>query len=356
MPGSLIRRKLMLQTESNLNNKMERNSIIHISDLIRFPAKNKFLANRTETEIADLTLKLAEKESIKSFEQTKQHPQSNTQKYFYWYINIHTSKYKEDVIKKIDGTKNDLEKYYIVNYELGMVLNPLLRELGKKLESNRHQFFYLPRSRRRDYFENNVFIGILLKEVLTSTYISIQTKYEKFVLQDYYSLCDLGKKYFDSHTRLSYAYEHEECCYQIKNPKKKPENLGLFKACYKDIHPIPKSQPNYEDLIINKHKFGEIELQMYKNGLINAEYSFVPCKAESHHTLMAVLYHEMINKGIFKTHFIRLNRGFSPTDYRKYLDDRYSIDTNQQFRRMTKEMRDFAIEKLPWITQISHSF
>lgn len=335
---------------------MPRQPIEYISDLIRFPAKNKILANKTEIEIADLTLKMVEKEKVFSFEGSNITPKSATQKYFYWYISIHASKYCEDFRIHMDNTKIPLEKYYMVNYELGKVLSPLLRDLGKCIESNRHKFFYSHHSRTRAYHSDNDYIGILLKEFLCRTYINIQNQYEEFMLQDIFSLCDLERKYFDSHTRQSYACGSGTSYFQVKNPKKVPKSLGLFDVSYKDIHRRYKSQPKYEDLVINKHQFGEIELHMYQNGLINAEYSFIPCKEESHKTLMALIYHELIRKGFFKTYFTRQNRDFSPVDYRKYLDERYSVDTSQQFRRITPEQREYAIKELPWIAEFPHLF
>lgn len=337
---------------------MPRKPIEYIDELIHFPPKYSFLANKTENEITELTLKLVEKEQVSSLKVANMYPRTTIQKYFYWYIIIHLSSYLNYVKIKVNEAKKPFEKNYIVNYELGKVLNPLLKDLAKCLASNRHRFFYSTPTRRRtnaDY-DNNEFIGILLKEALCLAYFDIQSQYEEFVLQDIFSISDLKRKYFDSHTKESLAYGNEKSYFQLKNPKKVPESLGLFQISYKDIHSRHQSQPKYDDLIINKHKFGEIELQMYKHGLINAEYSFIPCKEESHKTLMALIYHEIIRKGIFRTNFTRQNRNSSPTDYRKYLDDRYSVDTSQQFRRLTSKQREYALEKLPWITEIPHLF
>lgn len=335
---------------------MSRNAIDHISELIYYPAKYKFLANKTENGIAALTHNMIEKETVSSFEGPNITPKSATQKYFYWYINIHLSSYLKEVKIQVDRANSTFEKCHIINSSLGKVLSPLLRDLGKCIASNRHKFFYSHHSRTRAYHSDNDYIGILLKEFLCRTYINIQNQYEEFVLQDMFSLCDLERKYFDSHTRQSYACGSGTSYFQVKNPKIVPKSLGLFDVSYKDIHRRYKSQPRYEDLVINKRQFGEIELHMYQNGLINAEYSFIPCKEESHKTLMALIYHELIRKGIFKTYFIKQNRDFTPIDYRKYLDERYSVDTSQQFRRITPEQREYAIKKLPWIAEFPHLF
>lgn len=335
---------------------MPKNPIEKIYYFIHFPIQQKTYEKSINEDIPNLIESLQHNPLI--ITQTlslTQPPRAQFQKYFYYYLWNLGLDYIADVLKRIDSLTNEYEKFYMLNYELSRTISPLLYALSKKLDSNRHNFIY-SNKRNQNNYDDNYYVGYLLKEILTFSYITIQNKYGKYLLQDSYEQGTLENKFFSKHSRISYSSWNEKSHYWVKHPKRKPKNLGYFVAPQKDIKPKLKSLPTYDEIIFNANKMREIEFELYKDGIINAELNFIPCKANSHKRLLAAVYYELINHGYFKKHFDRANRNFTPSDYRKFMDNRYSVDTDQQFRKLNSKQREFALENLPWLKTLDYLF
>lgn len=134
-----------------------------------------------------------------------------------------------------------------------------------------------------------------------------------------------------------------------KEAKSKQETA--FRPIYDDLKPVINSQADYAS-ILNPQQFADCEKKLYEYGIIDIEYSFLKNKKQSNHSLLAAVYKVWIANNYFRRNIIGTSKKLSDLDIRKYLDERYTVDTSQQFRRITEEQIEKAKNKLPWLDKI----
>jgi hypothetical protein len=96
-----------------------------------------------------------------------------------------------------------------------------------------------------------------------------------------------------------------------------------------------KGRFDYET-IDKKALFERVEEFLYEYDFIDADYNFT--NQHNKQKELAVIIRLLINKGFFKKR--NLNHGrkdFEPFEYRQYLDNRYNVNTSQEFSRSSDE-------------------
>jgi len=118
-----------------------------------------------------------------------------------------------------------------------------------------------------------------------------------------------------------------------------------------DIDSRVKTKTDYS-YVKNPRLFAEVETRLFEYSIIDTQYYFIKSKKQSNHTLLAAVYHMLIDKNYFRRNILGSKDKIRDKDIRQYLDSRYATDTSQQFRKMNPELLEKASRKLPWLINI----
>jgi len=105
------------------------------------------------------------------------------------------------------------------------------------------------------------------------------------------------------------------------------------------------------DSIDKKAIFENIEQYLFEKEYIDSHYNFTNKHTKKKN--LAIIYRILILKGFFKKrNFKNQTRDFDPSDYRQYLDNRYNVNTAQEFSRITEtaakefKSKDYFLDRL----------
>lgn len=87
---------------------------------------------------------------------------------------------------------------------------------------------------------------------------------------------------------------------------------------------------SYDIIIKNPKRFAEAELDLYFKGFIGVDYNFT--HKHGFKNELATIYHEFIAKGYFNPRDFERLKDIKPRDIRKFLDCRYNVNLDKQFR------------------------
>lgn len=103
-----------------------------------------------------------------------------------------------------------------------------------------------------------------------------------------------------------------------------------FQIHFADFRPEKKGILTYDTIIKNQKRFGEFEEHLYLYGFIDENYNFT--NKHGLKTELAQKYHDIIKEGCFMPRDFKLLKDIKPRDIRKFLDHRYRVDLDKQFR------------------------
>lgn len=281
-------------------------------------------------------------------------PLSSIRKYYNSIIEYEAIAYLNDLHSEIAAALNDNEKSYLVHVALTKLISQKLKETQQVIQEKNYlpeQFDLKLQTKKVDKnTADESYILHLLKHHLVRLIMEIQDSYQEYLKEDALTPDEIYYNYFnEAAPERLYIKECEEIAVPIKKHEIKFE--PEFKPIYRDIKPILKSKADYE-IVFKPQIFGEVESKLYEYGIIDIEYYFVKSKKQSNHTLLAAVYRVLIDNNYFRRNIIGSNAKYTDLDIRKYLDERYSTDTSQQFRRLTQKQVDESKIKLPWLDNI----
>jgi hypothetical protein len=105
-----------------------------------------------------------------------------------------------------------------------------------------------------------------------------------------------------------------------------------FHIHFADFRPDKKGILSYETIIKNQKRFAEFEEYLYIYGFIDEDYNFT--NKHGLKTELAQKYHDMIKEGCFMPRDFKLLKDIKTRDIRKFLDHRYGVDLDKQFRNV----------------------
>ena len=105
--------------------------------------------------------------------------------------------------------------------------------------------------------------------------------------------------------------------------------------------------------INNTDRFADVEMNLHGYGLIDSEYSFIKNKRESNNRNLAAIIQVLIDSNYFRRNILGKNTKVKNTDIRKYLENRYSCDVSQEFRKLQDEHIQSAKRKYYWLDKIT---
>ena len=185
---------------------------------------------------------------------------------------------------------------------------------------------------------------------LIQLFLNIQEAFEEYLSGDKIEEEDIYLKFFNEiPPNPSFIKECEKL--KIPIPIRKKEKETHFNPICQDIFPVMKSKASYS-IIYNPGLFADVERKLYEYEIIDLDYKFIKNKIQSNSTLLAAVYKVLIENNYFRKKILGTRKSYSDLDIRKYLDERYSTDTSQQFRRIKNEEIEGAKIKLPWLEKI----
>jgi hypothetical protein len=153
------------------------------------------------------------------------------------------------------------------------------------------------------------------------------------------------------------AQKEESIEYSIYTPQPitvKPQEThkNTFKPILDDNRPSKKGVLSFHDIIKNPLRFGSFEEKLFQNDYITNQYAY--SGKQGYKNQMAIIYHLVIEKKYFKNFNDTDKKKISSRDIIKFLNHRYDLDVDKQFRfYKTKPIeRANFIESTYWLHQL----
>jgi hypothetical protein len=115
---------------------------------------------------------------------------------------------------------------------------------------------------------------------------------------------------------------------EVKSNLAEEEKEFQLQLC--DFRPEAKGVLSYDTIIKNPKRFAEFEEHLFLYGFIDEEYNFT--NKHGMKSEMAQKYHQMIKEGYFFPRDFKRFKDILPRDIRKFLDHRYLVNLDKQFR------------------------
>lgn len=282
-------------------------------------------------------------------------PHSLKTKYYTKFIDNNSIAYFNNVCKSVDNEKDEDVKLYWLNNSLKVELVQIFTELHNEIKRLGFDLELIDPSKQRKHtsaeLTEDIYVYQYLKVKLISLYLNIQDRYKEYLdTVDLYEEDDIYLSFFQETTPLtSFIKESEPIDIPIEVDKEFVKKG--FLPYRGDLKPT-NLKVNYEN-IINQDAFALVEEKLYEYEIIDINYKFIKHKGRSNNSLLAAVYKVLIDCNYFRMIVFGKNETVKDIDIRKYLDERYSVDTSQQFRRLKPENINKAKNKLYWLDKIT---
>lgn len=281
-------------------------------------------------------------------------PYSPKLSYYHRLISNEAAAFFNQLSRLMQQATDDEEKWYHLHTALNKVVGEKLKQTASEIERLKYRLDdVLPGSDCR--IKNPVhaaesYIFQLLKLHLIVLYLNIQDTFGDVVQEEKF---DEESMYFiffgEKMPEPSFIQQAATIVTPIM-PATKKDQMQFMPVC-DDLSSRMNTKINYT-AVRNPERFAEIETRLYEYEIIDEAYHFIKNKKQRNHTLLAAVYREIIDKNYFRRNIIQSKAKIKDNDIRQYLDARYATETSQQFRKLTKEQRNFARRKLPWLESI----
>ena len=153
----------------------------------------------------------------------------------------------------------------------------------------------------------------------------------------------------ESKTRISV----EEQAVIKKTEEKEVHNSEnkVFIPRQSDFRGAGISPVSYAD-IRDVSAFTEFEKDLFESNIINEEYEYQ--KKRGNKEVLAAIYKILIQKNYFRKKNSKNGREFDEFQYRQYLDNRYKVNTAQQFTKCSQDDIQKFKQKHYWIDNIAY--
>jgi len=190
---------------------------------------------------------------------------------------------------------------------------------------------------------------------LIRLYLEIQESYSENLKDEPLSEEEIYLTYFNEQTPIPSLIIPADKINIVKSPLmiKKEESKKSFNARRSDIREDSKGVLSYEQIIKNQSRFAQIEEELFSNGFIDENYQYIDKHGQKQK--FAAIYHQLIRKGYFNNRIFPGNKEIKSAVIRKFLDHRYNVDLDKQFRtwaNIQDELLKF-IEKDYWLDHIT---
>jgi len=283
-------------------------------------------------------------------------PHTDKAKYYRKLIFNEGIRYFNHITDKVENAIGDDVKTLWIKSTLSGIIADKLSQTNAEIERLNYPISNIDPKGNHRLKETNLseetYIYQYLKVQLIQLFLDIQENFEDYVDDDILNEDEIYLRYFhEAAPNPSFIKEAPKINPPSEFPT--PEKEILFEPVLGDIRPITSSKATYDTIIYKPRLFAEIEKKLYEYDIIDIGSRFIPNRETSNHRLLAAVIHELIQNGYFRRNIIGTHKKYSDIDIRKYIDERYLTDTEQQFRRLTEEQIQFAKTKLPWLEKIT---
>lgn len=270
------------------------------------------------------------------------------QQWFEQLIRLDDTRFSNDFFGRTEQEENQEHFGYLVYIAQKMLINLMkrLQQTAQGLQQDYELWSYETGAAYKRMQQEEEHIIALLKAVLVALYLDVQEiagpEKIKFPFMDENRLYDY---YFLE------SIEGKSLIASVKDfvePKKAIKQTVVFHPLRGDRDNALQLKLRYED-IIKEDVLLALEESLFQYGLLDENSKFIKSKKDSHSNIMAVIYLQIIRLGIFRKHCLSNKTLITKNDIRKYLDQRYCADLEQQFRKSTKDHRELAVRKLPFL-------
>ncbi len=131
--------------------------------------------------------------------------------------------------------------------------------------------------------------------------------------------------------------------------EKHQNDIPTFIPNKSDFRTGYKGKLSYED-VRNNQLFSDFESKLYDYEYIGLDYNFTNKHKKKKE--LATIFKILTSKNYFKEKNIKHHNKFKDFEYRQYLDNRYNVDTSQQFKKCNSEDIDALIKKYYWLENL----
>ena len=334
-----------------------KNTLNIYNDILFLNLRPWIFGKQTDSKIRQLLSEIKE-ENYKTppkYEVTFIKPLSNIRKYYQKIIDNEDINYLNELHTAISNTLNKAEKEYIVSCAINKIIAQKMNETAEVINERKYtpeQFDLKRQSKISDtHLADESYILHLLKHHLVRLTMEIQEFYSQY-LTEILSPEEIYNKYFNETSPkekyISDANNYSET-YQVNDIKQQKLTKATFKIIKGDIHPGKKDVALYNDIIRNPDRFGRFEEQLSIHQFINENYFY--CGKQGYKNKLAIIVHLLIEKNYFNNFNDTERRKITPRDIIKFINHRYDIDIDKQFRMYKNESEKRAkyIDSTYWL-------
>ncbi len=288
-------------------------------------------------------------------------PFNSKTRYYKRFIDNELQKLLKHYFEKILPETNQQVLKYLALTILERQLKTLFTDLSRiiiKLDFSPSYIDFKKTSLAQDAgHKANTYIIQYLKQVFIQLYLEIQLKLDKIIqepltLEDIYlQLLDetLPEKTFIKEREIKEEFIPEA----IEKPDvSKPQKVETdFIPIQGEVPNTSPSKLNYS-IIRNPSKFAEVEMNLYKDGIIDMDYNFIKNKVLQNSSKLPAIIHILIRKNYFQKRIYGYKKEITPQLICQYFESRYRLKMDQQFRKLTDEKISFFSDKYRWIDQL----
>ncbi|HPT70313.1 MAG TPA: hypothetical protein PKW50_09200 [Syntrophomonas sp.] len=257
-------------------------------------------------------------------------------KYFRVFIDHVATGFLNELHSEISLSIDQYARKYLVNMALTRTLNGKLQEVARVMEEHGYtgeqtRYDESKSAEVKANEDENYIIGYL-KRTLVRLYLEVQDTYTDLVSADILVIDDIYRLYFRQGTPYPSGIIKAE---RIKvttpgSPVAPRAQQAAFKAIANDFRNPAKGVLPYGVIIRTPARFAAFEEQLFTHEYIDNDYNFTGRHGMKNG--MAAIYHLLIKKNYFSPRDYQSKKAIHPTDIRKFLDHRYNIGLDKQFR------------------------
>lgn len=280
-------------------------------------------------------------------------PLSARRKYYHALIETEAIQYLNAFNNEMSAALNDQEKKYWVHTTLTKSISQKLKEVKDTIESFGYHLNKFSDSSTNNNTLDDAYIIQLLRFQLIRIYLEIQDGYKQHLKEDALTFEELNEKYFSETLSTSYIKEAAKLnlTSSSNSINAKPVSPSFEPKAF-DFRPVAKGILSYQTIIKNSDRFLRFEEQLFSHDLIDENYNFRNKHGQKQE--LAAAFQTLIQKGYFNARKFPENKVIKPVEIRKFLDYRYTSNTDKQFRDWNNpdKLSDFVssrhwIDKLP---------
>ena len=286
-------------------------------------------------------------------------PFSSKTKYYAFEIHNSVTRYMNELTDHFLNNDSENIKTNLIHHALKKELSPILEKISTIIEQEDYRPDYIDIANLKktaSELKENTFIFHLLKAHAIRLYLETEDLGRSYLKTEYLELDDIHYQFFNDIVPAFYTIDKikdaPEIVIPVLSSQKviKPEENG-FKPIKYDIQNVKPSKIDYTN-IRNENEFAKVEEALHGQGIIDTDYFFIKNKKESNSRNLAAIIRVLIDNNYFRRNILQSIKQATDNDIREYLENRYSTDVKQQFRRLASQHVEAIKSKYRWVDQI----